>query len=128
MATPSKNEIIFPKCLNVKNYGYYLLYMGYIYLIGQSDTPNIFKIGCTRGNVMKRSKTLQTGNSEELYIANSFETNTPFKLEKMLHLKYAPKLYLNEWYELTKYDVDNFTASCQLLQSSIDSLSDNPFF
>lgn len=102
--------------------------MGSIYLIGQSDTPNIFKIGCTRGNVAKRSKALQTGNSEELYIAKSFETSSPFKLEKMLHMKYEPKLYLNEWYELTKEDVDNFITSCQTLQSSIDSLSDNPFF
>ena len=75
--------------------------MGHIYLIGQSDTPNVFKIGCTKRDVGKRTKTLQTGNSEELYLARSFETDKPFKLEKMLHNHFSKQVYLNEWYSLS---------------------------
>lgn len=102
--------------------------MGHIYLIGQSDTPNVFKIGCTKRDVGKRTKTLQTGNSEELYLARSFETNKPFKLEKMLHNHFSKQLYLNEWYSLSDDDVKNFLDTCRKYQSNIDSLSDNPFF
>ena len=102
--------------------------MGHIYLIGQADTPNIFKIGCTKHEIGKRSKELQTGNSEELYLCRSFETNHQFKLEKMLHMYYSDKQYLNEWFELTPEDVNGFLDVCQKYQSIIDSLSDNPFF
>ena len=102
--------------------------MGYIYLIGQSDTPDVFKIGCTKNEVLKRSKELQTGNSEELYLSKSFETDQPFKLEKMLHNHYQKKHYLNEWYMLTKEDVNGFVDTCKNYQNIIDSLADNPFF
>ena len=102
--------------------------MGHIYLIGQSDTPNIFKIGCTKKDVGKRSKELQTGNSEELYLKCSFETNKPFRLEKMLHYYYSNKQYLNEWYELSDDEVASFLDTCKKYQDIIDSLSENPFF
>ena len=102
--------------------------MGHIYPIGQSDTPNVFKIGCTKRDVGKRTKTLQTGNSEELYLARSFETDKPFKLEKMLHNHFSNQMYLNEWYSLSDDDVKNFIDVCRKYQSNIDSLADNPFF
>lgn len=102
--------------------------MGKIYLIGQADTPNIFKIGCTKKDISKRSKQLQTGNSEELYLCKSFESNRQFKLEKMLHMHYSDKQILNEWYELDQNDVDEFINVCQHYQDIIDSLSENPFF
>ena len=102
--------------------------MGHIYLIGQADTPNIYKIGCTKHDIGKRSKELQTGNSEELFLCRSFETNNQFKLEKMLHLYYSQKQVLNEWYELSQEEVNEFIDVCKHYQSIIDSLSDNPFF
>lgn len=102
--------------------------MGHIYLIGLADTPNVFKIGCTKKDIAKRSKQLQTGNSEELYLSRSFETNKQYKLEKMLHLYYANKQLLNEWYTLTPEDVDGFIGVCEYYQGIIDSLSENPFF
>ena len=102
--------------------------MGHIYLIGLTDTPNVFKIGCTKKDISDRSKQLQTGNPEELYLCRSFETNRQFNLEKMLHMHFADKQTLNEWYTLDQTDVDNFLNTCKHYQSIIDSLSDNPFF
>lgn len=102
--------------------------MGKIYLIGQADTPNIYKIGCTKGSVEKRTKSLQTGNSEELFVKETFETNKPHRLETMLHNHFRNNHYLNEWYSLTNEDVTNFHSICEKYQSIIDSLKDNPFF
>ena len=46
--------------------------MGYVYLIGEKDKPNIYKIGSTRAkNIITRLNQLQTGNSSELYIKES---------------------------------------------------------
>ena len=60
--------------------------MGYVYLIGEIGKEGIYKIGSTRAkDVNKRLKQLQTGNSSELFIKESYKTEHPFKLEKMLH-------------------------------------------
>lgn len=102
---------------------------GYIYLIGESNNPNIFKIGFTRNlNVEERKKELQTGNSNELYIKHKYFSNRVNKLEKMLHLYYAKYNTLNEWFELPDNEVNNFLYICDKYQKIIDSLKDNPFF
>ena len=103
--------------------------MGYVYLIGEIGNENRFKIGSTRcKDINKRLKQLQTGNSEELYIKESFETTHPFKLETMLHNKFKTSNIIGEWFELSKDDVNNFKNVCRKLQNIIDCLKDNPFF
>ena len=52
--------------------------MPYVYLIGDAGQDNTFKIGMTRGDVNKRIKQLQTGNGEEIYLVNYYETEYPF--------------------------------------------------
>ena len=42
--------------------------MGCVYLLGDWDKENRYKIGVTRGDVDKRIKKLQTGNSGEIYL------------------------------------------------------------
>ena len=103
--------------------------MGYVYLIGEEDVPNHYKIGSTRQkDVEKRLHQLQTGNSSPLYLRSYFETSTPFKLEKMLHNRFKTNGVINEWFELNKDDVEDFKGICEHLQGIIDSLKDNPFY
>ena len=101
---------------------------GYVYLIGSVDDKERFKIGVTRGDVKKRIKKLQTGNSEELYVKHIFKTSSPFKLEKMMHTQFANKNELNEWFRLTNDEINDFPKKCEEMQKIIDSLEDNPFF
>lgn len=103
--------------------------MAWIYLIGEVNTPNKFKIGLTTENdVEKRLKKLQTGNGEELYISKQYKTDTPFKLEKMLHNHFANKKVLNEWFLLEESDYKDFINICNKKQEIINSIKDNPFF
>ena len=103
--------------------------MGYIYLIGESDTENHYKIGMTKcKDINKRAKQLQTGNSEPLFIKAYFETEHPYKLEKMLHNRFKESNLNGEWFELTKDDVSNFKGICEHYQGIIKSLEENPFY
>lgn len=103
--------------------------MGHVYLIGESNDDSKYKIGSTKAkDINKRLKQLQTGNSNELFIKDSFETDKPFKLETMLHNHFKQYNTIGEWFELNKEDVDNFQETCKFKQSIIDTLKDNPFF
>lgn len=101
--------------------------MGYVYLIYEPSTGN-YKIGVTTGSIERRMKKLQTGNSSELHVAKYFQCEHPFKLEAMLHAFFKPKLVINEWYDLSLQEVDDFTATCEKLDHTISNLRNNPFF
>ena len=102
--------------------------MAYVYLIGEKNNPNLFKIGSTRKkNIIERLKQLQTGNPEELYIKEYFETSKPFLLENMLHRHYFKDNAFNEWFELNEEKVNGFNNACKKYQSIIESIKNNPF-
>ena len=103
--------------------------MAFVYLIGEVNNDNKYKIGVTKKkNINERKKELQTGNSDELYIKNVFETKYPYKLEKMLHRHFYDKNILNEWFNLSKDDVNSFNDICLKYENILLSLKDNPFF
>lgn len=103
--------------------------MGYVYLIGEVDNPGKYKIGSTRAkNINSRLRQLQTGNSSELYIKESFETEYPFKLEKMLHNYFKDKNLILEWFELSEADTGSFISICKDKARIIESLNGNPFY
>lgn len=103
--------------------------MAFVYLIGNEDIPNRYKIGSTRArDVNNRLKQLQTGSSSQLYIKDSFETDHPFKLEKMLHNHFKSSNIIGEWFELSEEDVKGFKGICEDKMRVIKSLKDNPFF
>ena len=103
--------------------------MGFVYLIGEMNNNGRYKIGSTRAKkVEKRLKQLQTGNASELYIKEAFETQQPFKLEKMLHNHFENKHLSGEWFELSEADTEAFRDICEEKIRIIDSLKDNPFF
>lgn len=100
---------------------------GYVYLICDPLNDH-YKIGVTKGSVDKRMLKLQTGNSTELHIACLFETEYPFRMEKMLHLKYSQYRVHGEWFKLPDYDIIHFSEVCDDISSKIEALKDNPFF
>ena len=103
--------------------------MGYVYLIGEIENSGRYKIGSTRAkDVNHRLKQLQTGNSSELYIKETFETEHPFKLEKMLHNHFKYKNLTGEWFDLSEADTGAFRGICEEKMKVIDSLKDNPFY
>ena len=103
--------------------------MGYVYLIGEMDNKGRYKIGSTKAkNVNKRLKQLQTGNSSELFIKESYETEHPFKLEKMLHNHFKSSNLIGEWFELSESDTEAFKRVCEEKEKIISSLKNNPFY
>lgn len=102
--------------------------MGKVYLLGDRDRIDTYKIGVTNGSIEKRIKKLQTGNSGEIYEVCHYETKTPFILENFLHRKYGLSNILNEWFVLTPEEVKNFSDTCDKMQEQIDALKDNEFF
>ena len=103
--------------------------MGYVYLIGEKDNIGKYKIGSTKAkDINKRLKQLQTGNSSELYIKHCYETEHPFKLEKMLHNHFKSSNLIGEWFELSEADTEAFKTICEEKIKVIESLKDNPFY
>lgn len=103
--------------------------MGYVYLIGEENAENKYKIGSTKcKDINKRLKQLQTGNSNPLYIKAYYETSKPFRLETMLHNKFKEYNVIGEWFELNKDDIESFESVCHSLQNIIDCLKENPYF
>lgn len=110
------------------NYKYNSLnIMGYVYLIYDPNNET-YKIGVTRSNNSKRIKALQTGNATKLQLLNIYECEYPFRLESMMHKKFENKRVLNEWFQLTKEEVNNFICTCEQFDQSIHCLKTNPFF
>lgn len=115
----NKNNILLDPIINEK---------GFVYLLGDSDKPGIYKIGVTRGSLLRRIKKLQTGNSGEIYICKYFKTDHPFFIEKQLHKQFLSENVLNEWFKLPDEVLFNFEKICEKYENIIDAMKDNPFF
>ena len=102
--------------------------MGCVYLLGDSEKEGVYKIGVTRGDIQKRIKKLQTGNSGEIYLVSYYETEHPFIMENMLHTKFFKGKVLNEWFSLTLEELVGFKKSCEEIQETINALKENYFF
>ena len=102
--------------------------MGYVYLLCDSSKDYIYKIGATRGDINKRIKKLQTGNSGEIFVKSIYETKIPFFIESTLHKRLKHKQVLNEWFELDNDEVKNFINECKDIEEMSDIMKDNPFF
>ena len=100
--------------------------MAYIYLIESEYKQEKYKIGFTRNkDVKKRLKQLKVGNPSNLTILEKFKTKHKRKIETALHNIYSIKNVDGEWFELEKYDVDNFIENCSKLEKNFDILKEN---
>lgn len=100
--------------------------MGFVYLI-QDVYNNTYKIGVTK-NLEKRMRNLQTGNTCELRLVDSFKTEYPYRLESMLHRSLEQYREKNEWFSLPIDIVYDFREKCIQFNKIILSLKDNPYF
>lgn len=101
--------------------------MGYIYLMADLEKDDAYKIGVTRGDIEKRKKKLQTGNSGEIFLLKTYESQYPFFIEKNLHFRFASKCIKNEWFNLTPEEVKDFPKYCKEAEDIAESVKDNPF-
>ena len=102
--------------------------MGTVYLLGDWEKENYYKIGVTRGDIDKRIKKLQTGNGGEIYLVSKYETEHPFLMEKMLHMRFNNERVMNEWFSLDNDTVIHFTDHCKDVELTIEALKDNYYF
>lgn len=80
-----------------------------VYLIG--DNEGRYKIGCTK-NPKNRLKQLQTANAADLQIIHAVEVSNDFKVENVMHRKYAHKNISGEWFVLDEHEVSKFADDC----------------
>lgn len=100
---------------------------GFIYLIADY-TNEAYKIGVSKNKVTKRMKQLQTGNSTELVLLETYHTEYPYRMESILHNRFKHKNIHNEWFALDMDDIVNFQQTCQDVDKTIHLLKDNIFF
>lgn len=101
--------------------------MGHVYLI--TNDYNHYKIGVTKGDVSKRIRQLQTGNSERIELVNSYESDNYNHIERWLHRKLFIKRLEGEWFELTESEVLDFKSNCDRIDEIVKVLKkENPFF
>ena len=86
---------------------------GYVYLLGDSERENVYKIGVTTGTIENRIKKLQTGNSGEIFIVNYFLSENPFFVEKWLHKQYYGNRVHGEWFEMSIEEKLCFLETCE---------------
>jgi hypothetical protein len=101
--------------------------MGIVYLLGVYSKENTYKIGVTRGEINKRIKQLQTGNSGEIYLVDSHTTKYPFFIEHFLHMQFFPNQKVGEWFELCEDDICKFKEFCAIAENNAKALEDNPY-
>lgn len=101
--------------------------MAFVYLLCDSGQDNCFKIGVTRGTIEKRMKKLQTGNGEEIFLADYYETDYPFFIERMMHQRYFSERKKNEWFNLMPEERNRFRDDCVEFEQAARALEDNAF-
>lgn len=86
----------------------------HIYVIGTNG--NRQKIGYSK-DPSRRLKTLQTANSEKLFLYWSFEVDDSVapKVEKYIHNQYAHLRVNGEWFDMTKEDAIAFVQYMEIM-------------
>lgn len=97
--------------------------MKFIYLI-QSIETGFYKIGISK-NPNKRIESLQTGNSSELKLITSYQTEFASQIEKTLHRKYLPCQKVGEWFDLELLNEVHFIDDCKKIEQNLLFLKKN---
>ena len=97
--------------------------MRYIYLIKNSE-DDTYKIGVAK-NPRKRLNQLQTGNSSELLLIDTYETDNAYQIEKILHRRYSYLRKQGEWFSFSLVEQFNFLNDCKKIEETITILREN---
>jgi predicted GIY-YIG superfamily endonuclease len=91
--------------------------MKYVYLI-QSLEDGYYKIGVSK-HPAKRIKELQTGNSSELKLIESYQTEFAHQIERALQRRYAHLNKEGEWFDMSISNEVSFKKECQKIEENL---------
>jgi hypothetical protein len=93
----------------------------YLYAIGTMENKQ--KIGFSK-NPENRLKTLQTGNSEPLYLHYKFEINesTARKFEMHVHKDLSYKRIKGEWFDMSVQEAIDQMTYHEIMRESVEAL------
>ena len=91
--------------------------MKYIYLI-QSLEDSYYKIGVSK-HPKKRIKELQTGNSSELKLVDTYQSEFAHQIEKTLQRRYSHLQKEGEWFDMSISNEVSFRKECQLIEENL---------
>jgi predicted GIY-YIG superfamily endonuclease len=97
--------------------------MKYIYLI-QSLENSYYKIGVSK-HPNKRIKELQTGNSSELKLIETYQSEFAYLIEKTLQRKYSYLRKEGEWFDMSISNEVSFINECKEIEKNIQFLKEN---
>jgi len=87
-----------------------------VYLIRGNNGK--YKIGIAT-NPKERIHQLQTGNSDQLKIIETYESENASTIEFALHAQYSHVRKVGEWFDLSISDEVNFIKKCKQIDESI---------
>ena len=91
--------------------------MKYVYLI-QSLENSHYKIGISK-NPQRRIKELQTGNSSELRLVETYQSEYAEKIERTLQRRYSHIHKEGEWFDMSISNEVSFVAECRKIEETI---------
>lgn len=94
--------------------------MKFIYLI-QSLEDGYYKIGVSK-HPKKRIGQLQTGNSSELKLIETYQSEHAHKIEKSLQRRYSYLKKEGEWFDFGIVEETSFLTDCKQIDDSINIL------
>ena len=97
--------------------------MRYIYLI-QSLENSHYKIGISK-NPKRRIKELQTGNSSELRLVETYQSVYAVNIERALQRRYSYLHKEGEWFDMSIINEVTFLSECQKIEEMLIYLEKN---
>jgi predicted GIY-YIG superfamily endonuclease len=97
--------------------------MKHVYLI-QSLENSYYKIGVSK-DPQKRIKQLQTGNSSELKLIESYSSDFAHQIEKILHRRYSHLQKEGEWFDMSINNEVSFVQECRKIEERLIFLKKN---
>jgi len=97
--------------------------MKYVYLI-QSLEDGYYKVGVSK-YPKKRIRQLQTGNSSELKLIESFQSEFANVIEKALHRRYFHLKKEGEWFDMGISQETSFLMECKQIEENLKILKEN---
>ena len=91
--------------------------MKHIYLI-QSLENSHYKIGVSK-HPIKRIKELQTGNSSELKLVDTYQSEFAHQIEKALQRRYSHLHKEGEWFDMSISNEVSFRRECQQIEENL---------
>lgn len=97
--------------------------MKYVYMIQALESGH-YKIGVSK-HPQKRIKQLITGNSSELKLIETYQSEHAYKIERTLQRRYTGMKKEGEWFDLSIQHETTFLTECEQIQANINILKEN---